>query len=67
MAHDVLTGSAPGTPKPEAILLVLDSTNLARHLMLAAPILSLGLPTLVILNMADDLRRRGGHLDLPAI
>ena len=57
--------SAPTRPKPEAVLLVLDSTNLERHLMLAAPILSLGLPTLVILNMADDLRSRGGQLDLP--
>ena len=43
--------------RPEAVLLVLDSTNLARHLMLAAPILALGLPTLIILNMADDLRK----------
>ena len=67
VAHDVLTGARPGTQKPEAILLVLDSTYLHRHLMLAAPILSLGLPTLVILNMADDLRNRGGHLDLPAL
>jgi ferrous iron transport protein B len=61
VAHDVLTASAPGRPKPEAVLLVLDSTNLARHLMLAAPILALGLPTLIILNMADDLRNRGGN------
>ena len=56
--------TAPATPKPEAVLLVLDSTNLGRHLMLAAPILALGLPTLIILNMADDLRSRGGKLDL---
>jgi ferrous iron transport protein B len=64
IAHDVLTGQRADTPKPEAILLVLDSTNLQRHLMLAAPILALGVPTLVILNMADDLRNRGGNLDL---
>ncbi len=64
VAHDVLTGTRTDTPKPEAILLVLDSTNLQRHLMLAAPILALGVPTLVILNMADDLRSRGGNLDL---
>ena len=64
VAHDVLTGQRADTPKPEAVLLVLDSTNMARHLMLAAPILALGLPTLVILNMADDLRSRGGHVDL---
>ena len=47
---------------PDAILLVLDSTNLSRHLTLAASILSLGLPTLVVLNMADDLRERGGDV-----
>jgi ferrous iron transport protein B len=64
VAYDVLHGKSPGAAKPEAILLVLDSTNLARHLMLAAPILALGLPTLIILNMADDLRNRGGKLDL---
>jgi ferrous iron transport protein B len=64
VAYDVLHGKSVGTAKPEAVLLVLDSTNLARHLMLAAPILTLGLPTLIILNMADDLRNRGGHLDL---
>ncbi|MGA2774407.1 MAG: ferrous iron transporter B [Bryobacteraceae bacterium] len=63
VAHDVLTGERRDTPRPEAILLVLDSTNLNRHLMLAAPILALGVPTLIILNMADDLRNRGGHVD----
>ena len=67
IAHDVLTGQRTDTPRPEAVLLVLDSTNLGRHLMLAAPILALGLPTLVILNMADDLRNRGGKLDLAAL
>jgi ferrous iron transport protein B len=64
VAFDVLTGRRADTPKPEAVLLVLDSTNLARNLMLAAPILALGMPTLVILNMADDLARRGGRVDL---
>jgi ferrous iron transport protein B len=67
VAADVLQGKRADTPKPDAILLVLDSTNLSRHLMLAAPILSLGVPTLVILNMADDLRSRGGKLDLEAL
>jgi ferrous iron transport protein B len=67
IAYDVLTGKQGDMPKPEAVLLVLDSTNLARHLMLAAPILALGVPTLVVLNMADDLRKRGGGLDLRAL
>lgn len=64
VARDVLKGVHPIAPQPEAVLLVLDSTNLARHLMLAAPVLALGIPTLVVLNMADDLRSRGGHLDI---
>ncbi len=63
VTHDVLTGTMQGLPRPDAVMLILDSTNLSRHLALAAPILSLGLPTLVILNMADDLDRRGGEID----
>src|SRR5271167_2667744 len=63
VTRDVLAGAMPGVPKPDALLLILDCTNLGRHLVLAAPILSLKLPTLVILNMADDLKSRGGHVD----
>ena len=64
VTHDVLTGADEGhAASPDAVLLILDSTNLSRHLVLAAPVLSLGLPTLVILNMADDLKRRGGEID----
>ena len=63
VTRDVLAGAMPGIPKPDAVLLILDCTNLGRHLVLAAPILSLKLPTLVILNMADDLDSRGGNVD----
>src|SRR5690242_19954465 len=51
VSYDVLTGARLGGTKPDAILLVMDSTNLSRHLMLAAPILALNIPTLIILNM----------------
>jgi ferrous iron transport protein B len=67
VTHDVLTGRMKNLPKPDAVLLILDSTNLGRHLVLAAPVLSLGLPTLVILNMADDLSRREGDVDTAAL
>ena len=63
VTHDVLSGTMPGLAKPDAVMLILDSTNLNRHLALAAPILGLGLPTLVILNMADDLAGRGGEVN----
>jgi ferrous iron transport protein B len=60
---DVLRGKMRGTPKPDAVLLVLDSLHLTRQLMLAAPVLALGLPTLVLLNMSDLMEARGGHVD----
>jgi ferrous iron transport protein B len=63
VTHDVLRGEMPGIPRPDAVLLILDATNLSRHLVVAAPVLSLGLPTLVVLNMADDLHGRGGELN----
>ena len=63
VTHDVLSGQMKDIPTPDAVLLILDSTNLSRHLVLAAPVLSLGLPTLVILNMADDLSSRGGEIE----
>ena len=47
-------------PKPDAVLLVLDSLHLTRQLMLAAPVLALGLPTMVLLNMSDLMDARGG-------
>ena len=60
---DVLRGRMPGTPEPDAVLLVLDSLQLNRQLMLAASILSLHLPTLVLLNMSDLMETRGGEVD----
>jgi ferrous iron transport protein B len=63
VAIDVLKGKMPGTPKPDAVLLVLDSLHLTRQLMLAAPVLALGLPTLVLLNMSDVMESRGGLID----
>src|SRR5579871_1900127 len=45
VTHDVLSGQMKGLAQPDAVLLILDSTNLARHLVLAAPVLNLGLPT----------------------
>lgn len=64
VAVDVLTGNMPGTPRPDAIILVLNSTNLHTHLVLAARVIAMGLPTLVLLNMADELRKQDGGIDV---
>jgi ferrous iron transport protein B len=67
VAVDVLTGKMPGVPVPDCVLLVLDATHMNRQLMLAAPVFSIGLPTLVLLNMADQMEARGGKLDTLAL
>src|SRR5215471_11469327 len=54
----------PGSTRPDAVILVLNSNNLSSHLVLAARVIALGLPTLVLLNMADELREQGGHVDV---
>ena len=64
VAVDVLTGKMPGTPAPDAVILVLNATNLHTHLVLAARVIALGIPTLVLLNMADELHRQDGHVDV---
>lgn len=61
---DVLQGRMPGMARPEAVVVVSDVTNLNRHLVLAARVIELGLPTLVVLNMADEMRKQGGSIDV---
>jgi len=67
VTRDVLNGSKPDLGRPDSVVLILDATNLHRHLLLAVPILNLGLPTLIVLNMADDLAARGGSVDPAAL
>ena len=64
VTRDFLMGRMEGDRQPDAVILVLDGTRLKTHLMVADPVLGLGLPTLVVLTMADELKRRGGALDI---
>jgi ferrous iron transport protein B len=60
---DVLRGKVPGLREPDAIVLIVDATRLETQLLLAEPVLERGLPTLLVLNMADELASGGGDLD----
>ncbi len=64
VAIDVLQGDMPGMPRPDAVIVVLNSTNLHSHLVLAGRVIALGLPTLVLLNMADELHKQDGGVDV---
>ena len=48
---------------PDAILVVVDAGNLARHLPLALACRDLGLPVVVAANLADEAHRRGIEID----
>ena len=49
--------------KPDAILNIVDGSNLERNLFLTTQLLELGLPIVVAVNMIDVVRRNGDRLD----
>ncbi|GGH77351.1 ferrous iron transport protein B [Phaeocystidibacter marisrubri] len=62
------TLTEPNNPdRPDAIVAVADATNLKRNLYLFTQILDLGLPTLLVLNMVDQVRRKGIEIDVEKI
>ena len=67
VACAVLTGHSPGEKRPDALVCVLDATNLRRGLRLVLAVQRLGLPCLVVLNMADLAERRGLKIDVAAL
>lgn len=64
---DVLAGKALGERRPDLVLCVVDATNLRRSLRLVLAVRRMGLPSVVVLNMADLARRRGLKIDIDAL
>lgn len=52
---------------PDAVINVIDATNLERNLYLTVQLLELGAPVIIALNMADSLRKDGVEIDLPEL
>ena len=50
--------------RPDAILNIVDGTNLERNLYLTTQLLELGLPVVVAVNMIDLVRKNGDTIDL---
>ena len=67
VARDVLLGRLPGTPRPDAIICVVDASNLERNLYLVAQMLELQIPVVVALNMVDVAEKNGLVIDLMAL
>ena len=59
VARDYLVGE-----KPDAIINIVDGTNIERNLYLTTQLLELGIPTVVAVNMIDIVRKNGDIIDV---
>lgn len=50
--------------KPDAIINVVDATNIERNLYLTTQLIELGIPVVIALNMIDIVRKNGDTIDL---
>src|SRR5438094_4730823 len=59
VAMEVLRGLRKDTPPPDAVIVVVDASNLQRNLYLVSQLIELGRPMVIALNMMDVAARRG--------
>lgn len=62
-----IPGARTSTASPDAAIVVVDSTNLSRNLLLVGEVLRRRLPTVIALNMIDLARKRGANIDMVAL
>ena len=63
VTRDVVLGKQDGEKRPDALIVVVDASNLDNHLRFALELIALGLPTVIALNMVDLATRDGLELD----
>src|SRR5690349_21801289 len=64
---EVIEGRRHGEAAPDAIVAVVDATNLRMNLRLVLELARLGKPMMVALNMADVARAQGLAIDVPRL
>lgn len=53
--------------RPDGIINIVDATNIERNLYLTLQLLELKIPTVIALNMMDEVRANGGSIDIQKI
>ena len=66
-AIDVLLGRISDTSPPDAVLVVVDATNIKRNLFVVTEILELGIPVVIALNMIDIAETKNITIDVKAL
>ena len=56
-----------GLDSPDVIIVVAEVENLKRNLLLFTQIQDLEIPTILVINMSDQMRRKGISIDLPLL
>ncbi len=64
IAGDVLHGRVEGVGRPDAIIAVVDATNLERNLYLVTQLLEFNVPVVVALTMIDVFEKQRHEIDL---
>jgi ferrous iron transport protein B len=64
VAVDVILGQRSGETRPDAIVTIVDASNLERNLYLTTQVLELGVPVIVALNMTDVADTQGLKIDI---
>ena len=55
------------TDKPDAILNIIDGTNLERNLYLSTQLMELGIPVVMAVNMMDIVKKNGDQIDVKSL
>lgn len=65
--EEVVTREYLVTQRPDAILNIVDGTNIERNLYLTTQLLELGIPVVIAVNMIDLVRKNGDTIDVDAL
>jgi len=64
IASEIIQGEYTGVSKPDAIVAVVDATNLERNLYLVTQILECGIPLVIALTMVDVFEKQKHEIDI---
>lgn len=62
--EEVVTREYLINDRPDALINILDSTNLERNMYLTTQLLEMGIPVVIALNMTDVIKKKGDSINL---
>ena len=64
IASEIIRGEQAGVPRPDAIVAVVDATNLERNLYLVTQLFEFGVPVVIALTMIDVFEKQKHEIDV---